>query len=181
MTLSFLDDWLDNRADAPFNLGESGVSNCRLSDVIPQDKLRHELAEVDFDHNNTRGSQTLREEIAKLYDGAAVANVLVTAGVSEAILLYFMSRRSPGANVVVVTPAFHSLYDVPAALGFEVNRVGTAFENGFQLPLEEIAANADDNTCAVVLTTPGNPAGTVFTTAEAMPVMVETRCEARVR
>lgn len=166
MIKSFLDDWLDERMNAQFNLGESGVANRRLSEIIPEDRLAEILGRLDFDHNPTRGSDALRAEAASLYEHASLENVLITAGASEAILVYFLARRVVGANVVVLTPAFHSLYDVPASLGFEVRQIMLDYSAGYGLPVQEIIDATDDKTRCVVLTTPNNPMGTVFEEAE---------------
>lgn len=158
----FLDDWLDERDGARFNLGESGVANRHLSEIIPTDRLAGVLGPLDFDHNPTRGSEELRAQTAQLYAHAEPQNVIITAGASEAILVYFLARREERANVVVLTPAFHSLYDVPAALGFEVRQVKLDYGSGYELPVQEILNSIDQNTRCVVLTTPNNPMGTVF-------------------
>lgn len=166
MIKSFLDEWLDARADAEINLGESGVANRRLSEIIPSDRLAEVLGDIDFDHNPTCGSDELRSEASKLYEHAGAGNVLITAGASEAILAYFLARREEGSNVVVLTPAFHSLYDVPAALGFEVRQLALDHEAGYRLPVQEIVDVVDEKTRCVVLTTPNNPMGTVFEPGE---------------
>ncbi len=166
MIKSFLDEWLDARADAEINLGESGVANRRLAEIIPSERLAGMLGGIDFDHNPTRGSDELRAEAAGLYEHAGPGNVLITAGASEAILAYFLARREEGCNVVVLTPAFHSLYDVPAALGFGVRRIALDYEAGYRLPVQQITETVDARTRCVVLTTPNNPMGTVFEAEE---------------
>ena len=162
MIKSFLDDWLDERENAAFNLGESGVANRQLSEIIQPERLAQVLGPLDFDHNPTQGSEELRAAAAALYEHATPDDVLITAGASEAILVYFLMRREERANVVVLTPAFHSLYDVPAALGFEVRQVMLDYESSYGLPMEKIMARVDQNTRCIVLTTPNNPMGTVF-------------------
>ncbi len=166
MAASFLDEWLDARADARYNLGESGIANIELNQIIPAEDLSSRFARLDFEHNDTLGSCDLRKEIARLYDYADADNVLVTAGVTEALLVYLMDRILPGSNVVVLTPTFHNLYDLPEVLGYEVRRVALPFETSFGLPLEEIVSVCDSRTRAVLLTTPGNPTGTVFSPDE---------------
>lgn len=162
MIKSFLDDWLDERESAKFNLGESGVANRQVSEIIPPERLAEILGPLNFDHNPTRGSDELRAQAAQLYEHAAPENVLITAGASEAILVYFLARREERSNVVVLTPAFHSLYDVPAALGFEVRQVMLDYASGYGLPLQKILDTVDQCTRCIVLTTPNNPMGTVF-------------------
>jgi aspartate/methionine/tyrosine aminotransferase len=166
MAASFLDEWLDARADARYNLGESGIANIELNQIIPAEDLSARLAQLDFEHNDTLGSSDLREEIAKRYDHADRDNVLVTAGITEALLVYLMDRILPGSNVVVLTPAFHNLYDLPEVLGYEVRRIALSFDANFSLPLDDIVSACDSQTRAVLLTTPGNPTGTVFSPDE---------------
>ncbi len=160
--LNLMDEWLVENERARYNLGESGVSNMSMADVLETtpDALAR-IAAIDFDHNDTRGSRRLRGEIALLYDNRDVADILVTTGVSEALFLYFQHRFRPGANVVVVTPTFHSLYDAPEAIGYAVRRVPVRFEDKFRLPVEEIVACVDADTVAVVLNSPNNPTGAV--------------------
>ncbi|MEM8648636.1 MAG: pyridoxal phosphate-dependent aminotransferase, partial [Pseudomonadota bacterium] len=113
-----------------------------------------------------RGSDELRAEAAKLYEHGGPGNVLITAGASEAILAYFLARREEGANVVVLTPAFHSLYDVPAALGFEVRQIALDYQAEYRLPVQQIVDSVDADTRCIVLATPNNPMGTVFEAEE---------------
>lgn len=162
MAASFLDEWLDARADARYNLGESGIANIELNQIIPAEDLGSRFAHLDLEHNDTLGSSDLREEIARLYDYADADNVLVTAGITEALLVYLMDRILPGSNLVVLTPTFHNLYDLPEVLGYEVRRVALPFETSFDLPLDKIVSVCDSRTRAVLLTTPGNPTGTVI-------------------
>lgn len=161
MGKSFLDEWLDDRASSNLNLGESGVANVKLSAIFRGESLEQELSKVDFDHNPTQGSDALRGAVSALHEHAQPDDVLITAGASEAIFLYFLARRTARANVVVVTPAFHSLYDVPETLGYEVRRVELVFEEDYALPLERLMASVDENTKCVVITTPSNPMGSV--------------------
>ena len=166
MAKSFLDEWLDDRSDSAFNLGESGVANIRLSEIFRGESLERDLAKIDFDHNPTHGSEALRGAVAALHEHAEPNEILITAGASEAIFLYFLARRAARANAVIVTPAFHSLYDVPETLGYEVRRVELSFEEGYALPLERILKAVDENTRCVVITTPSNPMGSVVTYEE---------------
>ena len=166
--LSFLDRWLDARADARINLGESGMANIALDNIIPPDAIAAQLGAVDFDHNDTLGSLPLRQQICRLYGRITPGHVLVTAGITEALLVYLMSQRRPGANVVVTVPAFHNLIDLPALLGLEVREVSLWPDDGYALPAAAIAAACDEATVAVLLTTPGNPMGNVFAAQDLM-------------
>ena len=58
--------------------------------------------------------------IASFYESVALDSILVTAGTTEAILIYFHIRYQPGANVVVPVPAFHILHEIHSFLGYDV-------------------------------------------------------------
>jgi len=173
--INLMDSWLVENEGARYNLGESGVTNLRIDDLAALSGGLRELLRTDFDHNDTFGSLALREAILDLYPGATLEQCLVTTGATEALFLYFHVRFGKGANVVVVGPAFHALYDTPAAIGYEVRRIDARYEEGFRVPLDRIAAAVDEHTRAVVLTTPSNPTGYTATPAEleALVALVE--------
>jgi len=56
-----------------------------------------------------------------LYDAISPAEILVAVP-EEAIFLLMHSLVEPGGHVVVVTPAYQSLYDVARSAGCEVTR-----------------------------------------------------------
>ena len=165
MELSPLDIWLDTYKDALFNLGESGIQNNLVSDFLNRDGL-DEFARLDFEHNDILGSPELRRAVAALYDTLDESQILITSGATEAILLYYLSTFQAGANVVVVLPTFHCLYDVPSDLGFEVRTVSMRRENKFALPLDEIKQNVDNRTSAIIVCSPNNPTGMVCTASD---------------
>lgn len=166
MQPNIMDNWLAENAGARFNLGESGVTNLRISDVVGEGDRASEFCSIDFEYNDIMGSAELRVEVAKSYDDASIDRILITAGVSEAILLYFQSSYRPGANIVIPVPTFHTLYDVPSLLGYEVRKVPLRFDRNFSLPLDEIEHATDRNTVAIVINSPNNPTGAVYPDSE---------------
>ena len=104
--------------------------------------------------------------IASFYDGVSPDSILVTNGTTEAILIYFHVRYQPGANVVVPVPAFHILHEVPSFLGYEVHYLQLRPKNNFRLDLEELSKLVDDNTKIIVLNSPHNPTGIVYSKEE---------------
>ena len=161
-----MDAWLNQNTVIEYNLGESGVTDLTLKEIFDMTGCLDEFVSLDFAHNDTLGSSLLRDAVAKLYGSASLHNVLITTGVTEAILLYFNAIYRPNANIVVVTPTFHNLYDYPELKGFEIRKVGLQYANGFKIPLHEIADNLDANTRAIVLTSPNNPTGSILTEDE---------------
>jgi len=162
MKLSRLDDWLSKYENAEFNLGESGVENMLLNQVLSLVEDKRDYLNLTFDHNETKGSQRLREQVASLYQNITLENILITAGVSEALLVYFHSRFTPGSNVIVPVPTFHSLYDVPAMLGYEVKKIPLSQLNNFELSVDLIVQAVDEKTRTIILNSPNNPSGVVY-------------------
>lgn len=168
---SFLEIWLSKYEQAPLNLGESGVTNQSVGDLIELLEDPDKLYQLSLANNDTYGSLGLRQEISKFYDGVDPESILVTAGTTEAILIYFHVRYTPGANVVVFVPAFHILPEVPEFLGYEVRKIPLRKENNFRPDLEEVANIVDERTKAIVLNTPHNPTGIVFSDREIQTIV----------
>lgn len=168
---SLLETWLLKYQDAPYNLGESGVTNLSVGELMSLTGCSpEELYQLSLANNDTYGSLELRKAIAYFYDGVSPDSILVTSGTTEAILIYFHVRYQPGANVVVPVPAFHILHEVPAFLGYEVRYLQLRPENNFRLNPEELSKLVDDNTKVVVLNSPHNPTGVVYSEEEIQAV-----------
>jgi aspartate/methionine/tyrosine aminotransferase len=169
---SLLETWLLKYQNAPYNLGESGVTNLSVGELMSLSGCSPEdLYQLSLENNDTYGSLGVRKAIASFYDGVASESILVTSGTTEAILIYFHVRYQPGANVVVPVPAFHILHEVPSFLGYEVRYLHLRPENNFRLNLEELSKLVDDNTKVIVLNSPHNPTGVVYSQTEIQAVL----------
>jgi len=164
---NIMDTWLvENHHKVRINLGESNVTDIRLRDVLRLDGDEDWLGDVTLGNNDTWGSPRLRQAVAETYPGIAASNVLVTAGVSEAVVVVCLAHYEPGANFVIPVPAFHSLYDVPEKLGYEIRKIPLAVESGFRICTDEIIQAIDANTRIVLLNSPHNPTGMVYPQAD---------------
>ncbi|TJZ73705.1 pyridoxal phosphate-dependent aminotransferase [Rhodococcus oryzae] len=119
------------------------------------------------------GMPVLREAIAA--DRAARygleydpdTEVLVTVGATEAISATLLGLVEPGQEVVLIEPYYDS-YAAAVALAGGVRRSVSLVPDGdgFTLDLDALRAAIGPNTRMLVLNTPHNPTGTVFTDAE---------------
>ncbi|MFI6429404.1 pyridoxal phosphate-dependent aminotransferase [Rhodococcus oryzae] len=119
------------------------------------------------------GMPVLREAIAA--DRAARygleydpdTEVLVTVGATEAISATLLGLVEPGQEVVLIEPYYDS-YAAAVALAGGVRRSVSLVPDGdgFALDLDALRAAVGPNTRMLVLNTPHNPTGTVFTDAE---------------
>lgn len=105
------------------------------------------------------------------------SEVLVTVGATEAISAAILGLVEPGEEVVLIEPYYDS-YAAAVALAGAVRRsVPLARDGGrFVLDLDDLRAAITPNTKMLVVNSPHNPTGTVFTEAELLAV-AELACE----
>lgn len=165
--LHLMEPWLIKHQYVKFNLGESGMEDKTLSEILTlTNTTLEELGACSLGNNDTYGSLKLRKLIASIYGDINPDHVLVTTGTSEAIFLYYHVRYQPGANVIVPFPAFQTLYEVPRYLGYEVRLLPLEREEGFRPNLEKIKSLVDNHTKVIVLNNPHNPTGVLLTENE---------------
>lgn len=91
--------------------------------------------------------------------------VLVTVGATEAIAVAMLTLVQPGDEVVTFEPYYDS-YAATIALAGGVRRTSALRFPDFALDEESLRAAFSDRTRLVLLNTPHNPTGKVFTRAE---------------
>lgn len=94
--------------------------------------------------------------------------ILVTAGATEAITATLIALTEPGDEVIVIEPYYDSYAAAVAMAGAERKVVGLVEgEDGrFGLDVEGLRAAVTPRTRAILVNSPHNPTGTVFTRAE---------------
>jgi jumonji domain-containing protein 7 len=171
LNTNLMDTWLvSNHHKVRVNLGESNVKDLRLRDLFPEIDPDHRMGELTLGNNSTWGSSRLREAVAATYPTQTAANVLVTAGVSEAVVVVCLAHHEAGANLIIPVPAFHALIDVPEKLGYEIRRVALRAESDFRLSVSEILAAVDERTRIVLLNSPHNPTGVLYSHDDIMRI-----------
>ncbi len=91
--------------------------------------------------------------------------VVVTSGATEAITACLMALLDPGDEVVLIEPLYDTYLPVVKLLG-AVPRLVRLTPPAWELPRPELAAAFGPKTKAILLNTPMNPTGKVFTAAE---------------
>jgi len=93
------------------------------------------------------------------------SEVVVTSGATEAITACLMALLNPGDEVVLIEPLYDTYLPVVRLLG-AVPRLVRLTPPKWELPRAELAAAFGPRTKAILLNTPMNPTGKVFTAAE---------------
>jgi len=116
------------------------------------------------------GDQTLREKVAARINARykmnydATRNVTISGGSDNLFAFSLYPFLTPGMENEVMTPCpsySHNLL-VPSLIGGKTVPVPTRAEDGFQLRIEEFEARVTDKTRAVMIVSPNNPTGTVY-------------------
>ena len=125
----------------------------------------------------TAGDETLREKIAEQISaefGWEKPAVLVASGVSGGLLLAFMVLVNPGDEVIVADPYFVMYKHLVNMLGGKC-----VFVDGypdFKLPVEEIGRAVTAKTKMIIVNSPCNPTGVVYSEEE-MKALAEIAAE----
>ncbi len=131
-----------------------------------------EAIEKDFNqYAITWGSQSLRSAIAKkmreLYnlDIDPEREVTVCCGSTEGMMSALLAVVDPGEEVIVFEP-FYENYGPDAVLCGAVPRYIRLYPPDFALDEDELSSVFNKKTRAVIINTPHNPSGKVFSTDE---------------
>ena len=114
-------------------------------------------------YSQTAGDNLLKGKIAERVTnefGWANPAVLVTSGVSGALLLAFMTLINPGDEVIIPDPYFVIYKHLVNMLGGKCVFVDSYSD--FKLPVEKIAEAITARTKLIILNSPCNPTGVVY-------------------
>ncbi|ANM32046.1 aspartate aminotransferase [Acidobacteria bacterium Mor1] len=99
-------------------------------------------------------------------------DIFVTTGGSEALLFVFGAIADPGDEVIVFEPFYTNYNGFAGLVGVRSVPLQTRAEDGYHLPSEEeIEAAVGERTRAIVLCSPNNPTGTVYSREELQRVV----------
>ncbi len=119
------------------------------------------------------GAPAARQAIAdKLRNENGIAcgpdDIVITVGGKHALFMIFqcLLDAGEGQEVIVPTPAWVSYRPQIELAGGTVVEVASAIDNDFKITPDQLAAAITDRTVAVVLNSPSNPCGTMYSPEE---------------
>ncbi len=149
------------------NLTESGVHPIRLDELLDDDSEKvSELLATEINYPHVNGNPELRENIAALYDGAGVENVLVTVGAAEANNIIMQTLMAPGDELLTQTPTYKQVWGIAANSGNVVKTFRLVSEAGWAVDIDELNAGVSDKTKIIAIVNPNNPTGKIMTDDE---------------
>jgi aspartate aminotransferase len=134
------------------------------------DALR-EFNEEVLSYGPAQGFLDLRQAIADYFLRYNIhltsENVIITIGGSEAIHFSFSVVADPGGEIIIPEPFYTNYNGYAASANVKIVPLTLKVENGFRLPpAADIEAKITPKTRAILLCSPSNPTGTVYTSEE---------------
>ncbi|MES0881002.1 pyridoxal phosphate-dependent aminotransferase [Roseibium sp. SCP14] len=113
----------------------------------------------------TAGTVVLRDAIA---ERACVEreNVVVSTGAKQVLANAMLATLNPGDEVIIPTPFWTSYSDIVAMAGGKVVTVPCSMAEKFKLTPEKLEAAITPRTRWVMLNSPSNPSGAIYSAAE---------------
>ena len=151
------------------NLGQ-GFPDFACDPALPQ-AVSRAMSDGHNQYPPMPGLPTLREAVARkieaLYGASydAGAEITITAGATQAILTALLAVVHPGDEVIVLDPCYDSYVpNIELAGGVAVRVPLTA--GTFRPDFDRISAALNSSTRAIIINSPHNPSGTVWSKAD---------------
>ena len=163
---------MDDPDILPFWFGEPD----EVTPAFIRDAGAASLARGETFYTQNFGIPKLRSAIAayvsNLHRPTADANIAVTASGMSALMLAVEALVAPGDRVVVVTPLWPNLVEIPKILSADVTCVPLKFAAGaWTLDLDRLLAALAPGTRMVMINSPNNPTGWTLTCAEQQAIL----------
>ncbi len=131
----------------------------------------HAYSERVLAYGPSGGTEDLKEAVAAYLGEAGVSaspeQILITTGGSEAIIFTLMAICDHGDEILVPEPFYTNYNGFATMAGVDVIPLTTNVETGFRPPSpDEFEARIGPRTKAIVVCSPNNPTGTVYTREE---------------
>lgn len=113
----------------------------------------------------TAGTLELRAAVAA-EAGVAVENVVISTGAKKVLANAMLATLDAGDEVVIPAPYWTSYSDIVAMAGGHAVTVPRAMERGFKISAEALEVAITPRTRWLILNSPSNPSGAIYSAAE---------------
>ncbi|MGO4854023.1 pyridoxal phosphate-dependent aminotransferase [Phaeovulum sp. W22_SRMD_FR3] len=113
----------------------------------------------------TAGTPALRDAIAKI-NGVTRAQVVVSTGAKQVLANAMLATLDPGDEVIIPTPYWTSYSDIVAMAGGTAVTIPCEMSSGFKLTAEALAQAITPRSRWLMLNSPSNPSGAIYSAAE---------------
>ena len=113
----------------------------------------------------TAGTPALRDAIARI-NNVARAQVVVSTGAKQVLANAMLATLDPGDEVIIPTPYWTSYSDIVAMAGGMAVTIPCEMSSGFKLTAEALAQAITPRSRWLMLNSPSNPSGAIYSAAE---------------
>ncbi|KAL9246958.1 hypothetical protein vseg_020436 [Gypsophila vaccaria] len=159
----------DKRSMLALGHGDPSIFSCFRTCRNAEDAVVEALRSGNFNsYATSNGLLTARKAVAEYLSRdlpytVSANGVYITTGCTDAINVVLSTLARPGANILLPRPGY-PYYEIRSDyIGLETRHFDLLPENGWEVDLKSLEAQADSNTVAMVIINPGNPCGNVFT------------------
>ena len=119
----------------------------------------------------TAGTAEVKAAVARWYEKVhgfefGLENVIVSNGAKQSLHNALVATCGPGDEVIIPAPYWVSYSDLVSMTGATPVIVQTTFESGFKMSAAQLKAALTKHTRLLMLNSPSNPTGTVYSRAE---------------
>lgn len=149
-----------------FSIGNPNVEPPQKIKEIIKNILESEDPNKLHGYMNNSGYEDVREEIAKNLAkknniDLSYQNIVMTCGAAGGLNVIFKSILNPGDEVIVFAPFFGEYINYINNFDGKVKVISPDTSN-FQLNLDEFKRGISDKTKAVIINSPNNPSGVIY-------------------
>lgn len=140
----------------------SDAESFAMSEIISMaDEQERDLwNNLRLGYTEALGLPALRATVAhELYNGLEVENILMFAGAEEGIFCALHAIIEEGDHVIVLTPCYQSLLEIPKSKGADITEIQLKEENDWGIDLHATFEAIKPNTKCIIINFPHNPTG----------------------
>lgn len=124
-----------------------------------------------LEYSHSAGNESYRRKLVQYYKKVGIEvshdQILITTGGSEAIMFGFFTCLNPGDEVIIPEPFYANYNGFACAAGVKVVPIPSSIDTGFALPpIHEFEKVITPNTKAIIICSPNNPTGYLYSRAE---------------
>jgi aspartate aminotransferase len=148
------------------NIGQPDIATPQIA----LDAVKNIQAKV-IEYSHSAGNESYRKKLAAYYQKSGLPvkpeEVMITTGGSEALLFSIMSCLDEGDEIIVPEPFYANYNSFALTSGAKIVPITASIKNGFALPpIEEFEKKITPKTKAILICTPSNPTGYLYTQQE---------------
>ena len=150
-----------------YSLGNPSIPSPAAVDQTIREVLADTPSLQVHGYTSAVGDMTTRQAIAEdlndRYDaGVRAEDLFITCGAAPGLTAVFRALAVPGAEILAVAPYFPEYKPFAENAGFTFKVIPPDVPD-FQIQLDAVEAALTPNTAAIILNSPNNPSGTVYT------------------